>query len=236
MDSASLDSLTPILDGIDRWVEIAPLLPLIIILEIVLSADNAVALASITRQLRNIELQRKALNIGIFISLILRMVLLVTANYIIRYSIVQLTASIYLFTLVIRFFLSIEDSTTKESSSKETLSMLQIVVLLAITDLAFSIDSVTAAVAISDQLLLIITGTVVGVIALRFTADFFIRWLEIFVNLEAAGYIAVGLVALKLFVQSLILSINISDSYFFIILASIFLWGFSRKIKKEDSQ
>ena len=51
MDSASLRSLTPLLDGIDRWVELAPLLPVIVSLELVLSADNAVALASITKNL-----------------------------------------------------------------------------------------------------------------------------------------------------------------------------------------
>ena len=68
MDSASLRSLTPLLDGIDRWVELAPLLPVIVSLELVLSADNAVALASITRKLNNIDLQKKALNIGILIA------------------------------------------------------------------------------------------------------------------------------------------------------------------------
>ena len=56
MDSASLRSLTPLLDGIDRWVELAPLLPVIVSLELVLSADNAVALASITKNLNNIVL------------------------------------------------------------------------------------------------------------------------------------------------------------------------------------
>ena len=40
MDSASLRSLTPLLDGIDRWVELAPLLPVIVSLELVLSADK----------------------------------------------------------------------------------------------------------------------------------------------------------------------------------------------------
>ena len=66
MDSASLDILTPVLDGIDRWAELAPLLPLVVLLELVLSADNAVALASITRQLNNLELQKKSLNLLLF--------------------------------------------------------------------------------------------------------------------------------------------------------------------------
>ena len=52
--------------------------------------------------------------------------------------------------------------------------------------------------AISDQLLLVVTGALIGVIALRFTSGLFIKWLEEFVRLELAGYIAVGLVGLKL--------------------------------------
>ena len=50
---------------------------------------------------------------------------------------------------------------------------LRVVALLSITDFAFSIDSITTAVAISDQYILIIFGAVIGVLALRFTSGFF---------------------------------------------------------------
>ena len=85
MDSASLRSLTPLLDGIDRWVELAPLLPVIVSLELVLSADNAVALASITKNLNNIDQQKKALNIGIFIALLLRIIVILTAQFFLNF-------------------------------------------------------------------------------------------------------------------------------------------------------
>jgi hypothetical protein len=45
-----------------------------------------------------------------------------------------------------------------------------IVATLALTDLAFSLDSVAAAVAVSDRLWLVMAGGVIGVIALRLTA------------------------------------------------------------------
>ena len=96
MDSASLTSLTPLLDGIDRWVELAPLLPIIISLELVLSADNAIALASITRKLGNIETQRLALNIGIMLSLVLRIILILMAQLILKLWPIKLIASVYL--------------------------------------------------------------------------------------------------------------------------------------------
>ena len=195
MDSASLRSLTPLLDGIDRWVELAPLLPVIVSLELVLSADNAVALASITKNLNNIDLQRKALNIGIFIALLLRILVILTAQFFLNFWPVKLIGGIYLISLSISKFLSLNnkdsDKSINENSEKSNISLFKVILLLSVTDLAFSIDSITAAVAISDQFLLVITGAIIGVVALRFTSGLFIKWLEIYINLEIAGFIAV---------------------------------------------
>mgnify|MGYP003323854089 CR=1 FL=1 len=205
MDSASLRSLTPLLDGIDRWVELAPLLPVIVSLELVLSADNAVALASITKNLNNIDLQRKALNIGIFIALLLRILVILTAQFFLNFWPVKLIGGIYLISLSISKFLSLNnndsDKNINEPTEKSNISLFKVILLLSVTDLAFSIDSITAAVAISDQFLLVITGAIIGVIALRFTSGLFIKWLEIYINLEKAGYIAVGLIGIKLIIQ-----------------------------------
>ena len=205
MDSASLRSLTPLLDGIDRWVELAPRLPVIVSLELVLSADNAVALASITKNLNNIDLQRKALNIGIFIALLLRILVILTAQFFLNFWPVKLIGGIYLISLSISKFLSLNnngsDKNLIENSEQSNISLFKVILLLSVTDLAFSIDSITAAVAISDQFLLVITGAIIGVIALRFTSGLFIKWLEIYINLEKAGYIAVGLIGIKLIIQ-----------------------------------
>ena len=203
MDSASLRSLTPLLDDIDRWVEIAPLLPVIVSLELVLSADNAVALASITKNLNNIVLQKKALNIGIFIALILRILVILTAQFILHFWLAKLIGGIYLISLSISKFVKIDNNVIDDNKNndKPNNSLIKVILILSITDLAFSIDSITAAVAISDQFLLVITGAIIGVIALRFTSGLFIKWLEIYTNLEKAGYIAVGIIGIKLLLQ-----------------------------------
>ena len=233
MDSASLRSLTPLLDGIDRWVELAPLLPVIVSLELVLSADNAVALASITKNLNNIDLQRKALNIGIFIALLLRILVILTAQFFLNFWPVKLIGGIYLISLSISKFISLnsndsnKDINDKGDNSK--ISLFKVILLLSITDLAFSIDSITAAVAISDQFLLVITGAIIGVIALRFTSGLFIKWLEVYINLEKAGYIAVGLIGLKLIIQLILYKVVIPEYLFFLVMLGLFLWGFSKK-------
>ena len=233
MDSASLRSLTPLLDGIDRWVELAPLLPVIVSLELVLSADNAVALASITKQLNNIALQKKALNIGIFIALLLRILVILTAQFFLNFWPVKLIGGIYLISLSISKFITINSQQTSQindiNSSNSSISLLKVILLLSFTDLAFSIDSITAAVAISDQFLLVITGALIGVIALRFTSGLFIKWLQIYHNLEKAGYIAVAAIGIKLIFQLIFYNFYIPEYLFFLMMLIIFVWGFSSR-------
>ena len=233
MDSASLRSLTPLLDGIDRWVELAPLLPVIVSLELVLSADNAVALASITKNLNNIDQQRKALNIGIFIALLLRILVILMAQFFLNFWPVKLIGGIYLISLSILKFISIKkDSSNVVDRNSEDItqkSLSKVILLLAVTDLAFSIDSITAAVAISDQFLLVITGAIIGVIALRFTSGLFIKWLQIYINLEKAGYIAVGFIGIKLIIQIIFFNLVIPEYLFFLLMFCLFIWGFSVK-------
>ena len=237
MDSASLRSLTPLLDDIDRWVELAPLLPIIISLELVLSADNAVALASITKNLNNIDLQKKALNIGIFIALLLRILVILTAQLILNFWPVKLIGGIYLISLSISKFISTNDIYLIDNdnvTSNNKYSLLTVILLLSVTDLAFSIDSITAAVAISDQFLLVITGAIIGVIALRFTSGLFIKWLELYINLERAGYIAVGIIGIKLIIELIFSQLVIPEYLFFLIMLLLFLWGFSRKVNIKN--
>ena len=122
---------------------------------------------------------------------------------------------------------SIKNDEIKQNHS--TISLLKIILLLSITDLAFSIDSITAAVAISDQFLLVISGAIIGVIALRFTSGLFIQWLELYTNLEKAGYVAVGLIGIKLLIQVVFFGFNVPEYLFFLIMLFLFLWGFSEK-------
>tara|TARA_Y100001968_G_scaffold227213_1_gene209945 strand:+ start:162 stop:878 length:717 start_codon:yes stop_codon:yes gene_type:complete len=234
MDSASLRSLTPLLDGIDRWVELAPLLPVIISLELVLSADNAVALASITKNLNSIDLQTKALNIGIVIALLLRILIILAAQFFLNFWPIKLIGGIYLISLAISKFISINQnkSPEKDKATNSKNSILKVIILLSITDLAFSIDSITAAVAISDQFLLVITGAIIGVIALRFTSGLFIKWLDTYINLEKAGYLAVGIIGMKLIIQLVFYQLIIPEYLFFLLMLCLFLWGFS--LKKES--
>ena len=117
-------------------------------------------------------------------------------------------------------------------NNKNNFRFLRVVALLSITDFAFSIDSITTAVAISDQYILIIFGAVIGVLALRFTSGIFLKLLDIFSRLETAGYVAILIVGIKLLLNTLIKESILPDYYFYILILFAFIWGFSKKESK----
>ena len=234
MDALSVNSFIPTLDQIDSWSEILTLLPILIILEILLSADNAIALASLTKSLKNSEDRTRALNIGITISLILRIFLILLSALLLKYLIIRILAGLYLIYL---FFSNVilkgknysDEEIKKDYSNFNKINFIKVVALLSVTDLAFSIDSITTAVAISDQYILVVTGAVIGVIALRFTSEIFLRLIEYFTRLEMAGYIAILIIGSKLILNTIFVESFLPDFYFYILILISFVWGFSEK-------
>ena len=232
MDSAAINSFIPTLDQVDSWSEILTLLPILIILELLLSADNAIALASLTKSLDSPLLRSKALNIGITISLLFRIFLILLSNILLKFIIIRIFAGLYLIYLFISnvFFNSESDTQESDNDKKNNnFKFLKIVALLSLTDFAFSIDSITTAVAISDQYILIIFGAIIGVLALRFTSGIFLSLLEKFLRLETAGYIAILIVGIKLLLNTLFTETTLPDYYFYILILISFIWGFSKR-------
>ena len=230
MDITALPSLTDLFDGADQWKEVLSLLPVLVLLELVLSADNAVALAAIARSSRQADQERLALNIGIGLAMLLRVGLIVLAQWVLQNSWVQLLAAAYLFWLFISHLIDrSRDATPDSDSAAETpkRNLVQTVLLLGFTDLAFSIDSVAAAVAVSDQILLISTGAVIGIVALRFTSSLFIRWLDEFPRLETAGFLSVAFVALRLLLHVLLPALSQPDWLTLLVVLVLFSWGLS---------
>ena len=238
MDITSLPSLSDFFEGADQWGEIFALLPVLVLLELILSADNAVALAAIARSSRQPEQERLALNLGIGIALLLRIALIVVAQWVLQNTWVQLFAAAYLVWLVLDHFKSRSNDSASaldvDGSDRSQRPFLKTVLLLAFTDLAFSIDSVAAAVAISDQILLISAGAFIGIVALRFTSALFIRWLDLYPRLETAGFLAVAFVAFRLIVHVIAPDLNQPDWFTLLVVLVLFAWGMSIRTSDLD--
>ncbi|MBE9040427.1 hypothetical protein IQ235_06445 [Oscillatoriales cyanobacterium LEGE 11467] len=219
----------------ERFIDLSPnwgmetvfILLILVALEAVLSADNAIALASIAKGLSSPKLQRQALNFGLAIAYALRISLILVATWAVQYWQLELAGALYLLWLVFQYFTS--DLDVDHHHGSRFSSLWQAIPLIAFTDLAFSLDSVTTAVAVSDRIALVIAGGTIGVIALRFLSGLFVRWIEEFVHLEDAGYITVGFVGVRLLLRSLH-SPFVPPQWMLVgAIVLLFAWGFSER-------
>lgn len=210
-------------------IETPILLIVLVALEAVLSADNAIALAAIAQGLQGHKLQRQALNFGLVAAYVLRMTLIFTASWVIQFWQFELLGAAYLLWLVFSYFTSDEEDNSHHHHGPKFNSFWQAIPMIALTDLAFSLDSVTTAIAISEKTWLIITGGTIGVLTLRFLAGLFIRWLDEYAHLEDAGYITVGFVGLRLLLRVVAPSLVPPQWLLVSAVAIVFAWGFSEK-------
>ena len=206
------------------------LLPVLIALEAVLSADNAIALAAIAQGLETHKMQRNALNVGLVAAFILRIILILTATWVIHFWQFELLGALYLLWLVFQYFRSSKDENEHHHGPRFS-NIWQAIPMIAVTDLAFSLDSVTTAIALSQEIWLVITGGMIGVITLRFMAGLFIRWLEEYEYLEDAGFITVGIVGLRLLVRVINPAFVPPEWLMVGAIAALFAWGFSKRVE-----
>ncbi|MER3435085.1 MAG: hypothetical protein C4288_17120 [Leptolyngbya sp. ERB_1_1] len=204
------------------------LLVVLVALECVLSADNAIALAALTQGLQDPKLERRALNIGLVFAYILRMSLILAASWVIGYWQFELAGALYLLWLVYQYFTSKEEKEGAHHGPRFS-SLWQAIPLIALTDLAFSLDSVTTAIAVSQETWLILVGGTIGIMALRFMAGLFIVWLEEFTYLEDAGYITVSFVGIRLLLRVFNDQLVPPEWLMITLIASVFAWGFSKR-------
>ena len=256
MEASSLDSLTPLITAADQWHEVLLLLPVLVGLEVVLSADNAIALAAIAKGLKSQNQQKQALNLGLVFALFFRISLILVSRWVLGFKPLMAAGAAYLLWLCADHFInnsaqvelpepelldskSLENKSINNSSniiSADNLfgfdrKLAGTAISIALTDLAFSLDSVAAAVAVSDKLWLVITGGIIGVVALRLSSNLFIELLNNYPRLEAAGYIAVGLVGIQLLVRVFWPFIELPQWLLLSLVGLLFLWGFTNRRK-----
>lgn len=205
------------------------------LLEAVLSADNAVALAGIVAGVQPAARRSRILNQGLLCAFLLRGLMILAAAWVIRFEAVRLLGGLYLIWLAVRHFQEqFEEPLDGEQAIPVTGSSdLQLLALIAGTDLAFSIDSVSAAVAVCDNLFLVLIGGALGVAMLRFLAGWVIVWMQHYADLANAAYLTVLAVGLRMLARSLVPALEPPQGAMLLMMAALFVWGFSRRREAE---
>jgi YkoY family integral membrane protein len=221
---------------------------LLIVLEGVLSIDNALVLALLAKRLPKHQ-QARALTYGLVGAFAFRFVAIGTAAFLLQWHVVKLLGGGYLMYVALKHLLFedkdksttdqvsvgpgeepvlIDEATGRELSAPEQEEQLRrrsalpvpsghpgfwpTVLVIELTDIAFAVDSILAAIAVvgsapvghvgpHPKLWVVLTGGILGVILMRVAATLFIRLLERFPRFETSAYLLVAVIGGKLLVD-----------------------------------
>ncbi len=190
----------------------------------ILSVDNALVLAILVRELPPAQ-RRKALMYGIVGAFVFRAIALIFASHLMEMAVFKLLGGGYLLYLSMKhmFFFSREDAYS--GSAKAHAGFWRTVIAVELTDIAFSIDSITAAVGMSDKLVIVWLGGILGIFFLRYAANLFIALLEKLPKMEDLAYQIVFFVGIKLTLETF--HIEIAKGTFWMVMGIIAILGAS---------
>jgi YkoY family integral membrane protein len=179
----------------------------LIVLEGLLSCDNAVALAMLVRKLPK-EQQGKALRYGIIGAYCFLFIALCLATWIISQWYLKVLGGLYLLWIALNHFLQAHQNPLEPDDQPKKLRRIpgltvfwSTVVMVEATDIAFSVDSIAAAVALSDKFYVLLIAGFIYILIMRFAAQGFIVLLRKFPYLETAAFLAVATIGVKLVVE-----------------------------------
>ncbi|MDF7669228.1 MULTISPECIES: TerC family protein [unclassified Lactobacillus] len=211
----------------------------LILMECLLSVDNAVVLAAQTKALPDKKQQEKSLFYGLWGAYIFRFIVIGIGTYLINFWEIKLAGSFYLFYLAVKFFYDQrhpQKAAAKEKAEEAKLSKHQTkkgkhvlslfwrtVISIEAMDIVFSIDSVLAALAVSSNPVIVLIGGMIGILCMRGVAEVIIKLMDIIPELQPMAYILIGIIALKLLLSLPPFNYELPNTVFAMIVFGILL-------------
>ncbi|WP_108308053.1 TerC family protein [Metalysinibacillus jejuensis] len=221
------------------WVEVLSdpvnwgLIGTLIIIEGLLSADNALVLAVMVRHLPESQ-RKKALFYGLIGAYFFRFLAIGVGVFLIKLWWVKVLGAAYLAWLAIQYFIDkakggsveeeIEDMKAKGFLMRVFGTFWGTVIAVELMDIAFSVDSVLAAFGVSEKVWVLLLGGMIGILMMRGIAGVFLKLIERVPELETTAYLLILLIAAKMLLS--VIGFEISHVTFFVILIVMFLMTF----------
>lgn len=203
------------------------------VLECILSADNALVLSAFVKPLPK-DLQKKALVYGLWGAYLFRFIFIGLGTFLIKLWFIKLIGALYLLWLAVKFF--IDKYGKKEEGEEEedrkpggwltkTFGFFWATVIsVELMDLAFSVDSILTALAVSDEVWVILLGGMIGILMMRGIATFFISLMNRVPELETTAYVLITFIAVKMGLT--LIDIHIPNEVFIVVLVLAFVATF----------
>ncbi|KAB2333586.1 TerC family protein [Bacillus mesophilum] len=228
----------------DNWLLIGTL----VILEGLLSADNALVLAVMVKHLPP-EQRRKALFYGLLGAYFFRFLAIGVGVFLIEFWWIKVLGAGYLAWLAIKYF--IDKKKAQQAEDEEALEGINqrgllirlfgtfwgTVISVELMDIAFSIDSILAALGVSQEIWVLLLGGMLGIIMMRGVAGVFLKLIDAVPEVETSAYVLILLIAAKMLLSAA--GVHIDHIYFFMVLVLVFAITFVihfRNKKKEAAK
>jgi YkoY family integral membrane protein len=180
---------------------------LLVLLEGLLSADNALVLALMILGLPRRD-QKKALRYGLVGAFAFRTVATLLATYLIRIEWVKLLGGLYLLYLSYQHFFRSGDAGSRGTPrpARPWLGLSALwgtVVKVELVNIAFSVDSILVAVAMSNKTWVVLAGGLLGIIAIRVVIGQLLAIVRKYPAIVDGAFIIIAWVGLKLLLEYL---------------------------------
>lgn len=184
-----------------EFMSAAPVILSLILIEGLLSVDNAMAIAAMASSLPKHQ-QKTALRLGIIGAYAFRGICLALVAFIASNPWLKIFGATYLIYLMCEHLSGKSEEEIHGSSSvKVRKSLLATIIQIEIMDLSLSLDNVVAAVALDKRLWVVCLGVFIGILALRFVAGHCIKLIDRFPVLKQTAFLLVGFVGMILITE-----------------------------------
>ncbi len=217
--------------------EALPVIFSLILIEGLLSVDNALAIAAMASHLEP-KKRNFAMNVGYAGAYAFRIIALIFAAQIAGVLWVMFLGAFYLIWLMCSHFASLEEvhSEGGEATNIHHRTFASTITMIALMDLSLSVDNVVAAVGLSrDNMAYVYIGVTIGIITLRLVAGIAVKMIEKYPILEHAAFLLIGFVGCILLYE-LMAHVHIGKEVKFVgivlILAASILYSKSEAVAK----
>ena len=177
----------------------------LVVLEGLLSADNALVVAVMILGLPRRQ-QKMALRYGLLGAFAFRIAATLLAVYLIRLAFVKLLGGLYLVYLTYQHFFQSGDAEqrSRPKPAKPWLGLSALwgtVVKVELVNIAFSVDSILVAVAISSKTWVVLAGGLLGIVAMRVVISQLLAIVRRYPTLVDGAFIIIAIVGAKLLIE-----------------------------------